>query len=328
MLAAPSTSGRKTCATRLAREGAPQVHGRRHRPGACASACAPRPHLRGLTRWPSPPPGNHLGVHAKGRQLVRRRPVPPGLISGDQMIAPAEPRPRAAHHAPAELRARERRRRAVSAELERIGLPLDAGMRGGRGRLHRRAALQLLGHRDEIAHGRSGEAARGSVPAWVAGRPAHASRRVPACVRCTTGSAIWASRARRCATRKRHQAYDIYLRGSSIGRPRLRAPCFVASPATSSTTRSSASRLGCRPPKRENIPGRSATARPTRARRARGEGRHVSRSRLTNLGRGALRPVRGEEPDGSRVGDRALLAEDRDLDGISDGWGRAAAHGL
>ena len=229
---------------RLARQGAAEVHGRRHRARrACASASRRGSAASSTTsrcRRRRRAVGDHLGVHAQkqpGSSYVGV-PVHLGLISGDQMIAVADLAERLGARRPASRASRtssltnvaERSRRRGRRELARDRLPARRQPAcAALGRLHRRAALQLLGDRDEAAPGRRSIAgARASASATTSPACACTSTaaRTPAP---STGSATSASRARPCATTRAsaRQAYDIFLRGglgarAAIGRPLFR----------------------------------------------------------------------------------------------------------
>ena len=106
-----------------------------------------------------PRPVDHLGVHPQkqaGHSYVGV-PVHLGLISADQLVAVAGPgggdRCGHPHHAPPELHRRRHPRRTARRHARAPGgdrLPAEPERpSGARGRLHGRAALQLLGHGDE-----------------------------------------------------------------------------------------------------------------------------------------------------------------------------------
>ena len=193
-------------------------------------------------------PSHHLGVHAQKQEGLSYIGVPVhlGLISGDQMIAIAD----LADRYGGDIRLTRQQNFIVTgipdeklaeakAEIERIGFPLDVEP-GARqlDRLHRRAALQLLGRRDEDAARLADRAARGALRDGDR-RPAAPSRRLPPRLRAALGRRPGlpghdlARRGRRAAPGLRH------LRAR---RPRARARRSAArssgaSPPTSSTPR-------------------------------------------------------------------------------------------
>ena len=161
----------------------------------------------GRRRLPARQPPRHPAA-ARAGALLDRRADPPrpdlGRPADRDRRSRRGGRSRHPDRPPAEPDPGRRARRGrgqVAAQLAAIGFPLDANPRvGQRDRLHRRAALQLLGHRDEDA----------PRPARRRPRGALRQRASPTCA-CTstaartrapsTGSATSASRARPPATR-------------------------------------------------------------------------------------------------------------------------------
>ena len=175
-----------------------------------------------FTLPPAPPPGNHLGVH-DGYVGV---PVHLGLVTGDQMIALAD----LGH----EVRLTRQQNLVVvtgddiSAELERIGLPVDASaLRGDAiactGEPHCNfsvtetktrmdALVQLLEERFERA---------------ADGLRLHLDGCPHACAQHWVGDLGFQGTTVRDEEGRRRQAYDIFVRGSldrpaAIGRPLFR----------------------------------------------------------------------------------------------------------
>ena len=225
---------------RLARQGAPQVHGRRHRRRGDARARSRRGSAYG-SRTSSPPTCARAGRSPgrpraeAGGPLLRRRPgAPRARDRGDQMVARRRPRRgarrRRPRHAPAELRARGRARRAGStrrsARLAEIGFPLDVNPCAARsiactGEPHCNFSVTET----KTRLGRADRAPRGALRRRRRRRCGCTSTaaRTPAP---STGSATSASRARRRATRRASagQAYDIFVRGGLGPRRRDRPP--------------------------------------------------------------------------------------------------------
>ena len=190
------------------------------------------------------PLADHLGVHAQQHGRVsydrRSRPPRPRHRRPDDRASPSWPRRSAATSAITRQqnfvvtgRARASASTATVARARRDRLPARRQrVRGVVDRLHRRAALQLLGHRDEAAPRRADRAARGALR----------RRTSPACA-CTstaartparsTGSATSASRARPCATTR-----------ASAGRPTTSSCAAASAPTRRSRGRSSGA---CRP---------------------------------------------------------------------------------
>ncbi len=214
---------------RLAREGAAQVHGRRHRPGGHARArrgaasaarsrttrCRRSTSSRRTTSASTPQQQDGLSLHRRarppradlGRPDDRGSPTSPSRFGGDVRIT------RQQNFIVTGVPTAGSTRRSPRARRDRLPARRQPGARQ-LDRLHRRAALQLLGRRDEDAARPADRPARGALR----------RRRSPSCG-CTstaartrapsTGSATSASRARPRATRaaSRRQAYDIFVRG-------------------------------------------------------------------------------------------------------------------
>ena len=154
-------------------------------------------------------------------------PVHLGLVSGDQMIALADlaedARRRHPDHAPAEPRADERvrrpaRRGARAARADRAPARRGRAARRRR-RLHRRAALQLLRHRDEDpAWMGSCSCSRSASARDADGLRMHLDGCPHACAQHWVGDLGFQGTTVRDAAGRRRQAYDIYLRGS-LDRP-------------------------------------------------------------------------------------------------------------
>ena len=169
---------------------------------------------------PAPPPGNHLGVHP-GYVGV---PVHLGLITGDQMIALAE----------LGYEARITRQQNlvlvthedVSAELAAIGLPLDAGsLRGDAiactGEPHCNFSVtETKSRMDGLVQLLEDRFPRGSLD----GLRLHLDGCPHACAHHWVGDLGFQGTTVRDEEGKRHQAYDIYLRGS------LDRPAAIARP--------------------------------------------------------------------------------------------------
>lgn len=177
---------------------------------------------------PRPAPGSHLGVHAQrdGRAYVGV-PVHLGLISGDQMISLAD----LGH----EVRVTRRQNLvlanvadadALAAELRRIGLPLDAGsLRGDAiactGEPHCNFSVTETKSRMDGLVQRLEE----RFPTrQLDGLRLHLDGCPHACAQHWVGDIGFQGTTVRDEAGKRHQAYDIYLRGS------LDPPAAIARP--------------------------------------------------------------------------------------------------
>ncbi len=193
-------------------------------------------------------PADHMGVEpehdpASARSELR---CTSGLISGDQMLAVAELAQRRGPGHPSDTPAeprrhghRRRRRRLAGARGDRISgrreppaLECD--------RLHRRAALQLRRRRDERAARRPDRAPRRTVRATTS--PSCASTSTAAPMRAgSTGSAISASRERRCGTPRASgtRGTTSSCEARSVRWRRSAAPCSAACRPRSSTRPSS-----------------------------------------------------------------------------------------
>ena len=189
---------------------------------------------------PLPRADNHLGV----RDGWVGVPVHLGLLSGDQMIALAE----LGH----EVRITRQQNLVLvgSVDAEALARTRAASRREllawRRDRVHRRTALQLLRHRDEVAHGRARSTAGRTVPtrlAWTVCASIWTAARTLAL---STGSATSAFRGRPSATRKdgggRHTTSTCAA--ASTGRRRSRDRCSAACRQRSSTKRWSPSSTG------------------------------------------------------------------------------------
>ena len=206
----------------LAGQVADEVHGGRLRPGGDArrrsrSASAggwPTTTSRRSTRARRPP--RRPRAEAAGLAYIGV-PVHLGLMSGDQMLAVAD----LAESVGGDVRLTRQQNFVVTnvpearvdeavAALAEIGFPLDVNrVRGDLARLHRRAALQLRGHRDEDAARRARPAPRGALRRRDR-RPEAPPRRLPARLRPPLGRRHRlpghdrARRARRAAAGLRH----------------------------------------------------------------------------------------------------------------------------
>ncbi len=181
-----------------------------------------------FTLPPSPAPGNHLGVHAQrdGRSYVGV-PVHLGLIGGDQMVALAE----LGH----EVRITRQQNLVlanvddvdcVTTALEHIGLPLDAGtLRGNAiactGEPHCNFSVTETKTRmDGLVQLLEGRFSDGEL----AGLRLHLDGCPHACAQHWVGDLGFQGTTVRDEEGRRHQAYDIYLRGS------LDRPAAIARP--------------------------------------------------------------------------------------------------
>ena len=93
--------------------------------------------------------------------------------------------------------------------------------------MHRRAALQLLRHRDEDAHGRLLVHLEGRFGTQIAGLRLHLDGCPHACAHHWTGDLGFQGTTLRDADGRKRQAFDIYLRGglgpdAAIARPVFR----------------------------------------------------------------------------------------------------------
>ena len=323
--------GRGPALPRLAREGAPQVHGRRHRARGDARARRgeARPQARGLRAAADPRPAvepsrrarAEAGGAAHDRRAGASRPHLGRPDDRDRRPRRADRR-RRTRDAPAELRRRERprerARRDVCSELTRIGFPVEEhSLRGELDRLHRRAALQLLGRGDEDAARRADRAPRPALRRRHR-RPPAPARRLPALVRAAldrrprlpgndrarrgrrSAAGVRHLRPRRARSRRGDRAAALPARADRRARLRRRRAdlrlarrpargrvVFRRSHAASTTTSSACS------------PGSS---RPARAYARRGR-LHERRADRRAGSRRAVRRVRGRGAgDGARAG--------------------------
>ena len=346
---------------RLARQGAAQVHGRRHRPRGHARARrgAARPHARPTSRCRRSTRARATTSACTRRSRTGSRyigvPVHLGLISGDQMIARRRPRRarrrRRPHHAPAELHRHrtspdDARRRRRSPSSREIGFPLDVNRAARRlDRLHRRAALQLLGRPRrrrasdaliEHLEARFGDADR---------RPAPAPRRLPARVRAALGRRPRlpghdrARRGRQARARPTTSSCAAALGpDAAIARPLFRrvpteeldaaVAGLVARLARRRARDGETFRAFCAPHDRRRARRSRPGSSPPRDAYERRRHEHVEL--LDELEAGELSvEFEGEEPRGAaRVGDRAVRAAHRDLDRVPDRRRRADRHGV
>ena len=210
-----------------------------------------------------------------------------------------------------------------------------------RDRLHRRAALQLLGHRDEDAHGRPRAPARGAASATDAdGLRLHLDGCPHACAQHWVGDLGFQGTTVRDENGKRRAGLrHLPARRRSTGRRRSRGRSSGACRREELDDAVSASSRAGSPARAEGETFRSFCDRTTddelgrsRARAGRsateGGGMSTSSSRRSRGGR-AVGRVRGRGAGGrARVGDRALLAEHLDLDRVPDRRRRPPRHGL
>jgi ferredoxin-nitrite reductase len=184
-----------------------------------------------FTLPPAPPPGNHIGVRPQkdGRSAVGL-PVHLGLISGDQMIALAD----LAEEVGGDVRITRQQNlvltnvedvEAVRARLDGIGLPLDAGtLRGDAiactGEPHCNFSVTETKTRMDglvqLLEQRFGPT--------IDGLRLHLDGCPHACAHHWVGDLGFQGTTVRDAEGKRHQAYDVYLRGS------LDRPAAIARP--------------------------------------------------------------------------------------------------
>jgi sulfite reductase beta subunit-like hemoprotein len=168
----------------------------------------------------APPPGSHLGVHERYVGV----PVHLGLISGDQMIALAD----LGH----EIRLTRQQNLVVatgddiSADLARIGLPLDAGdLRGNAiactGEPHCNFSVtETKSRMDALVQLLEERFPRGQLD----GLRLHLDGCPHACAQHWVGDLGFQGTTVRDEEGKRRQAYDVYLRGS------LDRPAAIARP--------------------------------------------------------------------------------------------------
>jgi ferredoxin-nitrite reductase len=179
--------------------------------------------LDDFTLPPLPRPGNHLGVHDRYVGV----PVHLGLVTGDQMIALAE----LGH----EVRITRQQNlvlvdppdtAALARELERIGLPLDAGtLRGDAvactGEPHCNFSVtETKSRMDGLVQLLEERFPRGSLD----GLRLHLDGCPHACAQHWVGDLGFQGTTVRDEEGRRRQAYDIYLRGS------LDRPAAIARP--------------------------------------------------------------------------------------------------
>ncbi|HEX3806552.1 MAG TPA: nitrite/sulfite reductase [Gaiellaceae bacterium] len=179
--------------------------------------------LEDFTLPPAPPPGNHLGVHERYVGV----PVHLGLVTGDQMVALAD----LGH----EVRITRQQNLVlvtgddVSAELERIGLPLDAGeLRGNAiactGEPHCNFSVtETKSRMDGLVQLLEDRFPRGRLD----GLRLHLDGCPHACAHHWVGDLGFQGTTVRDEEGKRRQAYDVYLRGgldrpAAIARPVFR----------------------------------------------------------------------------------------------------------
>jgi ferredoxin-nitrite reductase len=181
---------------------------------------------------PQPPPGNHLGVHEQrdGRLLVGV-PVHLGLISGDQLHGLAD----LADTFGGDVRITRQQNLVlatgedVSAELARIGLPLDAGaLRGNAiactGEPHCNFSVTETKTRMD---GLVQLLEQSFAPAALDGLRLHLDGCPHACAHHWVGDIGFQGTTVRDEEGRRRQAYDVYLRGgldrpAAIARPVFR----------------------------------------------------------------------------------------------------------
>jgi ferredoxin-nitrite reductase len=179
--------------------------------------------LEDFTLPPAPPPGNHLGVHEHYVGV----PVHLGLVTGDQMVALAD----LGH----EVRITRQQNLVlvtgddVAAELERIGLPLDAGeLRGNAiactGEPHCNFSVtETKSRMDGLVQLLEDRFPRGRLD----GLRLHLDGCPHACAHHWVGDLGFQGTTVRDEEGKRRQAYDVYLRGgldrpAAIARPVFR----------------------------------------------------------------------------------------------------------
>jgi sulfite reductase beta subunit-like hemoprotein len=184
-----------------------------------------------FTLPPAPPPGNHLGVHPqKDGRSAAGVPVHLGLISGDQMVALAD----LAEEVGGDVRITRQQNLVVTnvedvetlrARLDQIGLPLDAGrLRGDAiactGEPHCNFSVTETKTRMDglvqLLEQRFGPT--------IDGLRLHLDGCPHACAHHWVGDLGFQGTTVRDAEGKRHQAYDVYLRGS------LDRPAAIARP--------------------------------------------------------------------------------------------------
>ncbi len=229
-------------------------------------------------------PADHLGVQARARPACATIGVPVhlGLISGDQMIARRRPGRGARRRRPRSRASRtssspacpgERRRRPSPRSPRSASRSTCNSIRGDVDRLHRRAALQLLGHRDEDAPRRADRAPRDAASATTSPSCASTSTAARTPAR-STGSATSASRARPCATTRASATRPTTSSCAAASAPARRSarPVFrrVPTEELDETVERPDRRLARRPRARRELP---RVLRPHDRRRARRPGR-------------------------------------------------------
>ena len=213
---------------RLARQGAAQVHGRRHRPGgdarrASRSGSAARSRTSQLAAARAQL-ADHIGVHAQEQPglVYVGVPVHLGLISGDQMIAVAE----LAERVGGDVRLTRQQNFVVT------DVPGGARRRGRRASSRRSAsrststacaAARSRAPASRTATSRSPRRSRGSAADRgtsrtrfgddVAGLRLHLDGCPHACAQHWVGDLGFQGTTARDEDGKRRQAYDIFLRG-------------------------------------------------------------------------------------------------------------------
>ena len=322
----------------VAREGAPEVHGRRHRRrrDARARRGEARPHARALRAAADrrAAVGAHRRARAEaGRALVHRRPVQLGLT----IRRPADRRRRSRRvvrrrhpaDAPAEPdrhRRLRRSRRRRSQQLGELGLPLDDERDLGQlDRLHRRAALQLLRRRDEGRASRRSSTISRRRSATQVSRAAPAPRRLPARVRAALGRRPRLPGDDRQGRRRQPHLGLRHLR-ARLARARCRRSAARSSAASRASGSSARSRASCAAGSTQRADGETFTAFQRRLSddelgalagprageasecERRQQREHVRAARRAG-GRRAVDRVRGRGAAGAaRVGDRASSA--------------------
>ena len=249
-----------------------------------------------------PPITDHIGVQPQKQDgLVSIGvPVKVGLISGEQMVAVAE----LASELGQDVRVTRQQNFVLTsvstADVARVGERLERARPAADGqpaprrgdRLHRRAALQLRRHRDQVAARRPRRAPRGPLRRG-ARRPEAEPRRLPACLRAPLGRRPRLPGLDRAERGRRAQAG---LRPAAARRPRPRCrdcpPCLPPGPG--------------RGPRRH---GHRPSGRVAAATRRRRELSRVLRSQERRGARPSGRARACEEPErgGSRMSATELL---------------------
>ena len=339
----------------VAREGAAQVHGRRHRRrrDARARRGEARPHARALRAAADRRAAVRAHRRARaeaGRALLHRRPGAARAHLGRPADRGRRPRRvvRRRHppDAPAEpdRHRRLRRRSATLAQLDALGLPLDDERDLGElDRLHRRAALQLLGRRDEGPPARPRRPSRDDVRRRGR-RAAPAPRRLPARVRAALGRrprlpgddrqgrrrqphlGVRHLRARLARAGAADRRLALPPRRERAARARGRRPrARLARRSAPTARRSRRSSAAC--PTTSSAPSRASSRRRNACER-RQQHEHLRAARRAG-GRRAVDPVRGRGAAGAaRVGDRGVQPAPRDLGGVPGRRRRAHRHGV